>query len=96
MSVLELVLGISLRFFASEMNRVARDHGDSVAKRIPNQRISIDEDMAGITIFLANKKTGDYGTPGDILPAWPRFVGVAGLSALLGHRFTAGLCRNWT
>lgn len=45
--------------FASEMNRVARDHGDEVAKRIPAGRIGRDEDMAGAAIYLASR-AGDY------------------------------------
>jgi NAD(P)-dependent dehydrogenase (short-subunit alcohol dehydrogenase family) len=53
------VTSIAPGAFASEMNRVARDHGDAVAKRIPNQRIGVAEDMAGAAIFLASK-AGDY------------------------------------
>ena len=34
-----VVSGIAPGAFASEMNRVARDHGDEVAKRIPSGRI---------------------------------------------------------
>jgi NAD(P)-dependent dehydrogenase (short-subunit alcohol dehydrogenase family) len=45
--------------FASEMNRVARDHADDVAKRIPARRIGSDEDMAGGAIYLASR-AGDY------------------------------------
>lgn len=45
--------------FASEMNRVARDHAAEVAKRTPLRRIGKDEDMAGTAIFLASK-AGDY------------------------------------
>ena len=45
--------------FASEMNRVARDHGDEIAKKIPAGRIGRDEDMAGAAIYLASK-AGDY------------------------------------
>jgi len=45
--------------FASEMNRVARDHGDEIAKRIPAGRIGRDEDMAGAAIYLASR-AGDY------------------------------------
>jgi NAD(P)-dependent dehydrogenase (short-subunit alcohol dehydrogenase family) len=41
------------------MNIAARDHGDEVAKRIPAQRIGIDDDMAGAAIFLASR-AGDY------------------------------------
>jgi len=45
--------------FASEMNRVARDHADEVARRIPARRIGRDEDMAGAAIYLASR-AGDY------------------------------------
>jgi NAD(P)-dependent dehydrogenase (short-subunit alcohol dehydrogenase family) len=45
--------------FASEMNRVARDHGDEIAPRIPARRIGRDEDMAGAAIYLASR-AGDY------------------------------------
>lgn len=45
--------------FASEMNRVARDHGDVIAARTPLRRIGRDEDMAGTAIFLASR-AGDY------------------------------------
>jgi 2-deoxy-D-gluconate 3-dehydrogenase len=41
------------------MNKVARDHGDEVAKRIPARRIGTAEDMAGAAIFLASR-AGDY------------------------------------
>ena len=45
--------------FASDMNRVARDQGDEVAKRIPSRRIGTDEDMQGVAIYLASR-AGDY------------------------------------
>ena len=45
--------------FASEMNRAARDHGDTIAKAIPARRIGVDEDMAGAAIYLASR-AGDY------------------------------------
>jgi NAD(P)-dependent dehydrogenase (short-subunit alcohol dehydrogenase family) len=41
------------------MNRLARDHGDEVAKRIPSGRIGTEEDMAGVAIYLASR-AGDY------------------------------------
>ncbi|MBO9559790.1 MAG: SDR family oxidoreductase [Caulobacter sp.] len=47
--------------FASDMNRVARDHADAVAKAIPAGRIGTTEDMAGTAIFLASR-AGDYVT----------------------------------
>jgi NAD(P)-dependent dehydrogenase (short-subunit alcohol dehydrogenase family) len=45
--------------FASEMNRVARDQSEAVAKRIPSRRIGTDEDMQGVAIYLASR-AGDY------------------------------------
>ena len=45
--------------FASEMNRVARDQGDLISKRIPSRRIGTDEDMQGVAIYLASR-AGDY------------------------------------
>lgn len=45
--------------FASEMNRMARDHGDEVARATPLGRIGSTEDMAGAAIFLASR-AGDY------------------------------------
>jgi NAD(P)-dependent dehydrogenase (short-subunit alcohol dehydrogenase family) len=51
--------GIAPGAFASEMNRVARDHGDEVSKHIPAGRIGRDEDMAGVAIYLASR-AGDY------------------------------------
>ena len=45
--------------FASDMNRMARDHGDAVAQHIPARRIGTTEDMAGAAIFLASR-AGDY------------------------------------
>ncbi|PZQ53103.1 MAG: 3-oxoacyl-ACP reductase [Phenylobacterium zucineum] len=53
------VTGIAPGAFASEMNRVARDHGDEVARRIPSRRIGTDEDMQGVAIYLASR-AGDY------------------------------------
>jgi len=47
--------------FASDMNKVARDHADAVAKAIPAGRIGTTEDMAGTAIFLASR-AGDYVT----------------------------------
>ena len=45
--------------FASEMNRDARDHADTVAKRVPVGRIGRDEDMAAAAIYLASS-AGDF------------------------------------
>jgi len=53
------VTSIAPGAFASEMNRAARDHGDTVAKGIPAGRIGTDEDMAGAAIYLASR-AGDY------------------------------------
>ncbi len=53
------VTAIAPGAFASEMNRVARDHGDEIAKRIPSRRIGTDEDMAAAAIYLASR-AGDY------------------------------------
>jgi len=54
-----VVTAIAPGAFASDMNRVARDHGDEVAKRIPARRVGRDEDMAGAAIYLASR-AGDY------------------------------------
>ena len=54
-----VVSAIAPGAFASEMNRVARDHGDEIAKRIPSRRIGRDEDMAAAAIYLASR-AGDY------------------------------------
>ncbi|CAN5650814.1 SDR family oxidoreductase [soil metagenome] len=53
------VTGIAPGAFASEMNRVARDECDIIAKRIPSRRIGRDEDMAAAAIYLASR-AGDY------------------------------------
>ena len=45
--------------FASDMNRVARDHADEISKYIPSRRIGTPEDMAGAAIYLASR-AGDY------------------------------------
>ena len=54
-----VVSAIAPGAFASEMNRVARDHAEETAKRIPAGRIGRDEDMAGAAIYLASR-AGDY------------------------------------
>ena len=45
--------------FATEMNKIARDHADSILRHIPARRIGRDEDMAGAAIYLASR-AGDY------------------------------------
>ena len=53
------VTSIAPGAFASDMNRAARDHGDAVAKNIPNKRIGMPEDMAAAAIYLASN-AGNY------------------------------------
>jgi NAD(P)-dependent dehydrogenase (short-subunit alcohol dehydrogenase family) len=54
-----VVSAIAPGAFASEMNKIARDHTDAVAARIPAKRIGRDDDMAGAAIYLASR-AGDY------------------------------------
>ncbi len=54
-----VVSAIAPGAFASDMNKLARDHGDEVKERIPAGRIGTPEDMAGAAIFLASR-AGDY------------------------------------
>ena len=54
-----VVSAIAPGAFASTMNKVARDHADEIAHRIPSGRIGTDEDMAGAAIYLASR-AGDY------------------------------------
>jgi NAD(P)-dependent dehydrogenase (short-subunit alcohol dehydrogenase family) len=54
-----VVNGIAPGAFASDMNKVARDHGDELAKRIPAGRIGVADDMAAAAIYLASR-AGDY------------------------------------
>jgi 2-deoxy-D-gluconate 3-dehydrogenase len=54
-----VVSAIAPGAFASEMNKVARDHAEETAKRIPSRRIGSDEDMQGVAIYLASR-AGDY------------------------------------
>ena len=53
------VTSIAPGAFPSDMNKAARDHGDTVAHGIPAGRIGVDEDMAGAAIYLASR-AGDY------------------------------------
>jgi len=54
-----VVSAIAPGAFASDMNKVARDHGDEIKATIPAGRIGTPEDMAGAAIFLASR-AGDY------------------------------------
>jgi NAD(P)-dependent dehydrogenase (short-subunit alcohol dehydrogenase family) len=54
-----VVSAIAPGAFSSDMNTLARDHAEEVAKRIPARRIGTDEDMAGAAIYLASR-AGDY------------------------------------
>ncbi|MEE4351223.1 MAG: SDR family oxidoreductase [Pacificimonas sp.] len=45
--------------FASEMNRVARDHAGAIATGIPAKRVGDPEDMAAAAIYLA-AQSGNY------------------------------------
>jgi NAD(P)-dependent dehydrogenase (short-subunit alcohol dehydrogenase family) len=54
-----VVSGIAPGPFASDMNKMARDHGDEVAQRVPARRIGTTEDMAGVAIYLASR-AGDF------------------------------------
>ncbi len=61
--------------FASDMNKVARDHADEVSRVIPSQRIGSKEDMAGSAVYLASR-AGDYVVGGTLVVdggmAWKR------------------------
>ncbi|MEO8656692.1 MAG: SDR family oxidoreductase [Ramlibacter sp.] len=54
-----IVSGIAPGAFASDMNKLARDHADEVSRRVPAGRIGTDDDMAGVAIYLASR-AGDY------------------------------------
>ncbi|MDN3922668.1 SDR family oxidoreductase [Roseateles violae] len=54
-----VVSSIAPGAFASQMNKLARDHEAEVAARVPAGRIGVDEDMAGAAIYLASR-AGDY------------------------------------
>lgn len=53
------VTAIAPGAFQSDMNKAARDHGDTVGKGIPARRIGTAEDMAAAAIYLASR-AGDY------------------------------------
>ena len=53
------VTGIAPGAFASDMNKAARDLGDTVAKHVPAGRIGNEEDMAAAAIYLA-ARSGNY------------------------------------
>jgi NAD(P)-dependent dehydrogenase (short-subunit alcohol dehydrogenase family) len=54
-----IVSAIAPGAFASDMNKVARDQAEELAKQIPAGRIGSKSDMAGAAIFLASS-AGDY------------------------------------
>ena len=54
-----VVSAIAPGAFASDMNKVARDHAEALSQRIPARRIGVDADMAGAAIYLASR-AGDY------------------------------------
>ena len=54
-----VVSGIAPGAFASEMNKVARDHADAVAEHVPAGRVGVPEDMAAAAVYLASQ-AGDY------------------------------------
>lgn len=54
-----VVSAIAPGAFASDMNRAARDHADTVALAVPARRIGRAEDMAAAAVYLASR-AGDY------------------------------------
>lgn len=54
-----VVSGIAPGAFPSEMNKIARDDGERLAREIPAGRIGRPSDMAGAAVFLASR-AGDY------------------------------------
>jgi NAD(P)-dependent dehydrogenase (short-subunit alcohol dehydrogenase family) len=54
-----IVSAIAPGAFPSDMNKLARDDGERLAKEIPAGRVGTGDDMAGAAIFLASK-AGDY------------------------------------
>jgi len=53
------VTAIAPGAFASDMNVIARDQAEEVARQIPSRRIGTDEDMQGVAVYLASR-AGDY------------------------------------
>lgn len=53
------VTAIAPGAFASEMNKEARDHADEHKEIIPARRIGREDDMKGVSTFLASR-AGDY------------------------------------
>jgi NAD(P)-dependent dehydrogenase (short-subunit alcohol dehydrogenase family) len=72
-----IVSAIAPGAFPSEMNKLARDDGDRIAKGIPSGRIGDKNDMAGAAIFLASR-AGDYVVGATLVVdggvAWTRQV----------------------
>lgn len=54
-----VVSSIAPGAFASEMNKLARDEGERLAREIPAGRVGEKNDMAGAAVFLASS-AGDY------------------------------------
>jgi NAD(P)-dependent dehydrogenase (short-subunit alcohol dehydrogenase family) len=61
--------------FASDMNKLARDHADVVSQVVPARRVGAKEDMAGTAVYLASR-AGDYVVGGTVAVdggiAWKR------------------------
>ena len=61
--------------FATEMNKMARDHADDVCRAVPAGRVGTKEDMAGSAVYLASR-AGDYVVGGTLVVdggvAWRR------------------------
>jgi NAD(P)-dependent dehydrogenase (short-subunit alcohol dehydrogenase family) len=53
------VTAIAPGAFASEMNFLARDHADELARQIPAKRVGREADIQGVAIYLASQ-AGDY------------------------------------
>ena len=53
------VTAIAPGAFASDMNTAARDHAETVSRRIPARRIGNEEDIGAAALYLA-ARSGDY------------------------------------